>query len=130
MFVKLREWMDAPVRARTVRGTYVGLLVAILFAVGSGVRADNHITTEAHQREAGLCQVVVSVHESAIRDMYTANATYTSSLDYLRTGESAALRRRVKDNVPVTHQRLIDASAAAVSTTPPAVCKPYLKGTK
>jgi hypothetical protein len=101
---------------------------AARIAAASRVSAQ-HIRAESNARERGLCAVVINVNKNAVFRYNTERQNLDSTLTYLReaaiTGESPELTSRIRQNLPITKQRVEDARRGVTATRVPAFCRQY-----
>jgi CHASE3 domain sensor protein len=132
--------LRSPVSWGFVLLSYVGIFVVLGYteysadkqaartAASTRVAAEN-IRAESEARERGLCTVVINVNKNAVFRYNTERQNLDSTLTYLReaaiTGESPELTSRIRQNLPITKQRVEDARRGVTATRVPAFCRQY-----
>jgi hypothetical protein len=125
---KVRNAWFRPAKAGNVFLSYVGIIAAFAFGASIGQSNDDQIKAEAKQREAGICMVIINVHENAQFRATTARHQLAGTEDYLRdhAGEHNDLVVRVRQNLPVVKAEVLASDQNVVATNPPRTCRPYL----
>lgn len=124
---QLREFLGRPVPWGATILSYVGVIIALIYAVNVGNEADEQIQAEADTRARDLCGIVINVHEAAQDRLETEVARLTRTQDYLATADRplSSLDRALRAQLPSIRSAVQDARNSVDATRPPDTCKHY-----
>lgn len=137
MLTRLRNFLRRPVAWGAVILSYIGIMVALVFAGITSSNNDADIRHEADVRERDICTVIVNVNNNAKFRAQTEANRLENTKAYLRDTarfeddnrdtDSGELRARVKATLPLIRADAKQAKANVTATAPPPTCVKYAK---